>query len=247
LRSLAFLVKKELILLNKNIQLNFLLLIFGLIALFLFPLSPLLKLGIMIALLGIHIFLVSINILISLVHEWKTQSVYTWLHIPESGYKLILTKIAAPVLVNIISLIGTLFIIYLTLKFRINTPINLEGQLLNVMSHAWLTLFIFIIMKSILLSMFLLFLYLFSRSLSSYGIATSAFMALFCVISWIVLKKTIIYEKLTHWGVLMKGEHVYRNDIYLAPYYFGNVLFDIVIIFLLLCISDFLLNKKVEV
>ncbi|MFE7822330.1 hypothetical protein ACFU1R_29775, partial [Priestia megaterium] len=114
MRSLAFLVKKELILLNKNIQLNFLLLIFGLIALFLFPLSPLLKLGIMIALLGIHIFLVSINILISLVHEWKTQSVYTWLHIPESGYKLILTKIAAPVLVNIISLIGTLFIIYLT-------------------------------------------------------------------------------------------------------------------------------------
>lgn len=213
----------------------------------------------------VHLFYMFFAMLDSLRQEWKQKTSVFWLNIPKSGWQLLTAKFLAASTQLFVSLTITFWIIHFLLKRSINyfADPTMPNFLIEQFQSFWWILFVVIFIASLQSGMVATFIYMVAKSLRKWGWLLGV--GIVAVGSWIWFKfqETALYQGLTEWGVILKEEVLLEKMLFHfnslnedptmnmelgnnAVLYMGTAVMDILLVVIVLFISAWLLDHKVE-
>jgi hypothetical protein len=213
----------------------------------------------------VHLFYMFFAMLDSLRQEWKHKTSVFWLNIPTSGWKLLSAKFAAAMTQLLVSLLATFLIIYYLLKHSatIFSDPTVPYLLIEQYEQFWWIFFIGIFIASLQSGVVATFIYMMAKSVRKFGWLLGIVISFASGWLWVKFQQTFIYKSLTEWGVVLHEAELMEsfyfhfdslgsepsldmeiaNDVIL---YVGTSIVDLILVVVVLYISAWLLDHKVE-
>jgi hypothetical protein len=255
------LVKKD-FRLNRNIffvLLGFLVLI-GVLEIYIaFRYENGLMFGLSLGVFFLQIFLLPILVFNSLHKEWKLTTSHLWLNIPHSGFKLLTAKFVVGLVQTIVSmLIAFLFVLLMVhYDFKPSFGEKDASLALTIIQNYWWIAMLGTISLSALLGGAALFIYSMSKVIRRLGWLVGLVIVILGGWIWGLISETSFYKVITKWGAIQ--EPTINNPLSFSDnvnvsmgdgtpvLFIGEELFSIGVIFLMIWICSWLLDRRVEV
>ncbi|OLO27619.1 hypothetical protein BTR23_19535 [Alkalihalophilus pseudofirmus] len=211
-------------------------------------------------LLMLHIIYMFIGMFDSLSKEWRHHHVNLWLTIPQSGWSLITAKFSAVATHFLISLAASFLGFYLLIYVFQSDIHEIFFMILSIFHTFWYVPILMLILASLQLGAFATVLYLISKTVYKGGWLLAIAIGLGTHYVWNLFKSTSIYRLITEWGVLITPADIQlaldhlllaqaEADVSLdmeGAFYLGYLVSDMVVIFVLLLIAGWLIDRFVQ-
>jgi hypothetical protein len=213
----------------------------------------------------VHLFYMFFAMLDSLQQEWKQKTTVFWLNIPTSGWQLLTAKFVAAMTQLFASLLTTFVIIYLLLNRSSSSfpDPTVANFLIEQYESYWWLLFFAIFIASLQSGMIATFIYIMAKSVRKLGWLLGVAISVGGSWLWFQFQETAIYRGLTEWGVILREAHLMESfhvafdsfggepmvDMGVtneAILYLGTSIIDLLLVIVVLLISAWLLDHKVE-
>lgn len=207
--------------------------------------------GLALMAVGLHIWYLPIYVFTSLSKEWKHTS-HLWLHLPQSGWQLLASKIITGLGAMLVSFgVTSIFALWIAqdeiAMLAIPWPIIIQYGL-----YLSFALFIYSLYMALWAMMFSVTMATVKRFLKK-GTWLAGLLVLL-IPTWGLSKfvSTKAYSALVHWGVININlpapvQYEHALDVHHLSLYTGEILFYILLMAALFYLSGWLLDRKVEV
>lgn len=209
-----------------------------------------------------HLFYMFFAMFDQLRLEWKQKTTVFWLNIPQKGWCLLSAKFIATFTQLLVSLTVTSIIIYFLLSrsaMNMADP-TVPNFLLDQFQSFWWIFFTAIIIGSMQLGAVSTFIYMVAKSIRKWGWLLGLIVVASVGWLWGKFQETVIYKGMTEWGVILNEQTLLESflvDINGQPtvdpvivgeavIYLGTSVVDIITVIVILFISSWLLDHKVE-
>lgn len=203
-----------------------------------------------------HFFYMFFVLLFSMHKEWSGGTAPFWLNTPLSGWSLIGAKYVSAFIQFLISLTITYVMTYVLIQRAVQNAWNLE------ISGALRLSFLFIVLVSASLGAIAVFIYTMHRSIRTWGWLLALVLLVIFSLVWEKFTQTRFHKTLVEWGALVTID---QNHPYTISFrslngqmgtveiqmetlvYMGHIVENVLFILILLGISSWLFNRKVEI
>ncbi len=213
-----------------------------------------------------HLFYMFFAMIDTLRQEWKQKTTVFWLNIPKSGWMLLTAKFVAAATQLLVSLSLTMVILYAFLQQQ-RKNLLIDPAVMNFITEQfqtyWWILFFGILIASLQGGAIATFIYMTAKSVRKLGWLLGIGIVVAAGWLWLKFQGTAMYQAITEWGVIMSGKTLMESlsfhfdslsndpDIQMAVtnnvvLYAGTAVVDLLIVIIVLAISSWLLDQKVE-
>lgn len=204
--------------------------------------------------IGCHVFYLPVRIFTSLSREWR-KTAPLWLQLPQSGWSLLSAKLISGLLpmvaLFVIASAFSWWIIRVDAFSKINVPIH-TVELLRLVVFGTIVFFWFSITMAVWVSVISISMQAVKNQFRGWRWVIGLAIAVFAIwgIGW--FESSALYNHLLGWGAFhfSIGQIVIGQDRIpgqLGPFYFGEWLFNVVLVAVVFYVCGLLLDKRVEV